>query len=432
MSSAILKSLQELVKEKVISEETAGAIRSYYENKATQGQSRMLVVFGILGALLVGLGIILILAHNWDDLSRTVKTVFAFLPLVIGQALCLFSLWKKPDSIVWREASSTFLFFAVGSSIALVSQIYNIPGNLSEFMMTWMFLCLLVIYIMRSSMTSLLYVAGITFFALESTFRYNEGVDYMYWLMLGLVLPYYFLLIKNKWESNFTWFHHWLLPASLVFSLATFTDREEEVMLMTYISLFGLFLAIAHLRLFRELPHIIRNGYRVIGTLGTLSLSFALSFDWYWEDLFREDFQGVAASPEFLFLVAISVIAIALTAFHYTKERLAPEKTEPMNLVFIVYLLLFAIGVKAPSVSVIFVNILVLFLGVFYIRKGASQDSLLKLNYGLLIIAVLVLCRFFDEELSFVVRGTLFVMVGIGFFVGNYMTIKKRKSAETK
>ncbi|HBF19134.1 MAG TPA: DUF2157 domain-containing protein, partial [Cryomorphaceae bacterium] len=45
----------------------------------------------------------------------------------------------------------------------------------------------------------------------------------------------------------------------------------------------------------------------------------------------------------------------------------------------------------------------------------------------LLIISILAICRFFDRDLSFVARGILFVSVGVGFFLVNYYTLKKRR-----
>ncbi|MEM6542707.1 MAG: DUF2157 domain-containing protein, partial [Bacteroidota bacterium] len=62
---------------------------------------------------------------------------------------------------------------------------------------------------------------------------------------------------------------------------------------------------------------------------------------------------------------------------------------------------------------------------------GAKQDHLGILNYGLLILTALVVCRFFDTDLSFVVRGIMFVSVGAGFFVANYLMLKKRKANES-
>ena len=122
---SLQKDLPELVEAGLIDQSTADRIQDYYLQKKGNPSNRLFVVFGVLGAILVGLGIILIVAHNWDQLPRMAKTVFAFLPLVIGQLLCAYALFKKSDSLAWRESSASFLFFALGASIALVSQVYN-------------------------------------------------------------------------------------------------------------------------------------------------------------------------------------------------------------------------------------------------------------------------------------------------------------------
>ena len=82
---SISKDIFELLEANVISEETAEKIREYYQIKKEDSTNKLFIVFGILGALLVGLGLILIIAHNWDELSRTTKIIFAFLPLIVGQ-----------------------------------------------------------------------------------------------------------------------------------------------------------------------------------------------------------------------------------------------------------------------------------------------------------------------------------------------------------
>ncbi len=183
---SIFKEIEELLGAGVISKETASRIEDYYSRKEDEpNYSRLFIVFGILGAILVGLGIILIISHNWDQLSRGVKTFFAFSPLVIGQILGLFVLLKKVSSIAWREGVAAFIFFAVGASIALVSQIYNLPGDLSSFLLTWMLLCLPLVYVMKSSIASLLYISGITFYGAQAGYWTNPAIEsYLYWLLL--------------------------------------------------------------------------------------------------------------------------------------------------------------------------------------------------------------------------------------------------------
>jgi len=208
----ILKDINELVDVGILTEETADKIQDYYKKKRISTPNGLFIVFGIIGAVLVGLGIIMIIAHNWDDLSRASKTIFAFVPMLIGQGLCGYALLIKQESITWRESSATFLFFAVGACIALISQIYNMPGNLSSFLLVWMLLCLPIIYLMKSSAVSMLYLIGITNYATEIGYGRNGSESYLYWLMLLLSLPHYYLLYKENPKSNFMVLHNWLIP----------------------------------------------------------------------------------------------------------------------------------------------------------------------------------------------------------------------------
>ena len=60
----ILKELPELIKAGIITQKTADKILDHYKNKSGSSTHRLLIVLGILGAILFGLGIILIIAHN--------------------------------------------------------------------------------------------------------------------------------------------------------------------------------------------------------------------------------------------------------------------------------------------------------------------------------------------------------------------------------
>lgn len=425
----LVNDLAELVKAGVISPETAANIRNYYGEKGGQANNRLLVVFGIIGAVLVGLGIILVLAHNWDEYSRTEKTFWAFLPLLVGQSLCVFVLIKKPASVAWKESSAAFLFFAVGACLSLVSQIYHIPGELSAFLLTWMLLCLPLIYVMKSSVTSLFYLVGITFYAAETSYwTYPGNVAYYYWILLLSIMPHYFLLGKKNPEGNFTIFHNWVIPLSVIISLGTIAGKTDELMVIAYFSLFGLIFLIGELDFFtRQKPA--NNGYRVLGFVGTMVLLLTLSFDWFWEHLRKEDFiwTEVINSPEFLAAILLTLMGSGLFVLHLKNESL--KRIHPIGGAFMVFVLLFIVGLYSP-LSILLINLLVLVIGIVTSTDGARRNNLGILNLGLLIIATLVVCRFFDTDLSFIVRGGLFVSVGIGFLAANYWMLKKRKTNE--
>ncbi|MGV8094287.1 MAG: DUF2157 domain-containing protein [Mangrovibacterium sp.] len=425
----IQKDIQELVNAEVISREIADKISDYYRNKGDLSVKRLYLVFGILGAILIGLGIILIIAHNWDDLSVTTKTGIAFLPLVTGQIICGFTLIKKPESVSWRESSSAFLFFAVGASISMISQIYNIPGNLSSFLLTWMLLCLPLIYLMRSSIVSLLYIIGITYYACETGYWSGPSSgSYTYWILLFLCLPHYYQLLKKRPESNFMIFHNWLIPVSVVITLGTLSKSNKEFMYIAYFNLFGFLYLLGNMKFFLK-QKLSNNGYLVTGTLGTIILLLTLSFDWFWKDLGKKSFyfNEVATSPEFIASAILFLLAGAL--FYREQTSKALRDINPFAIVFLLFIVTFFIGLGS-GISVLLINIIAFAIGVWTIRDGAKRNHLGILNFGLLIIAALVICRFFDEDISFAFRGILFVSVGIGFFAANYIMLKRRKTNE--
>lgn len=425
---SVLNEIEDWVKAGVISEEKAEDIRNYYLQKKGPSTHRLFVVFGSLGALLLGLGIILILAHNWDEFSRTTKTVFAFLPLILGQIFCGISLFIKNDSTTWRESTSVFLFFAVGASLSLVSQIYNIPGNISSFLLTWMLLVLPLIYLMNSSISSLLYLIGITAYAVESGYwSYDLDPNY-YWLLFLGILPYYYRLYRRSPASNLLTFHHWFIPISMVLSFGVVADAYGAFMFVAYMSLFGLFFLMGETPFFAD-QKLRNNSYKMIGSLGTLSLLLALSYDWFWSNLRKDtyDLTGVLTSPEFLASALASILASVLFVKQLKSDRL--RNINPTGSLFLVFMVIFSVGLWS-SLSMVLINIVVFLLGLLFILKGVKSNRLGTLNYGLLVIAALVICRFFDTDLSFVWRGILFVSVGIGFFITNIWMLKKRKANE--
>ena len=422
MARNILNALPELINNGVLTEEAAGRVRAYYLQQEQQQPQRTNLIFGMLGAILVGLGIILMVAHNWDTLPNSIKLFFSFIPLVAGQVLCGYTLFKKADNRTCRETSASFLFFAVGASIALVAQVYHIPGNLASFLLTWMLLSFPIIYIMSSSMVSLLYMVGITAFGVEEGYGYQAADDHYYWGLLLLAVPFYIQLVKKQPAGNATFFHHWFVAISLTICLGTVASSGARLMPIAYMSLFAMFYLLATMPWF-GFKRLLSNGYLVVGSLGTMILLLGLSFEFFWVELAAGTFRS--GFPEMLATALFTLAAIILLYLQVRDRREAP--LNPMSFVFLLFIVIYFIGLQAPIAGVVLMNLLVLAAAVFTIMRGLRLQHIGILNYGLLIIAVLVICRFFDTNISFVLRGLMFVAVGVGFFIANTRLAKKRK-----
>ena len=135
------------------------------------------------------------------------------------------------------------------------------------------------------------------------------------------------------------------------------------------------------------------------------------------------------ASPEFIVSIMLTLAAVALLVYQKKNEK--PLNIKPAEFVFILLIGIFLVGLSSPLVTLL-INILTLAVGILTIREGARNYHFGILNYGLLIVTALVICRFFDTDLSFILRGMLFVGVGFGFFFANYWMSKKKRTEVVK
>jgi uncharacterized membrane protein len=420
MNSRLKGQLSELLAEEVITAETAQKISAFYQSKDEHKPNRLFTIFGVLGALLSGLGIILIIGHNWDDMPRNIKTIFAFLPLLMGQIACWYSLIKN-KGVSWVESSTTFLILAVGATISLVSQIYNIPGNLGDFLLVWAVVTAPLMYLLRSNLALTIHLVLITWYACDIGYFYNGHMPWWYLALFAWVVPYYIKLQKENPQNNSTVVFNWLIPLSLVIALGTFT-KGDTLGFMMYLGFFGLLYNLGQLPLFKT-QKLRRNGFALIGSLGTTFLLTILTFEWFWKDARRETYDEMAL----LMTLVLFISGIAVLIFlHFTKQL---KRFNLFQYAFLIIGLLYLSQGLGYIHNIVLTNILVAALGLFAVRIGINRSSYGILNYGLVIITALIVCRFFDSNLNFILRGTLFISVGVGFFFTNYLLLKKQRKA---
>ena len=429
----LYQELPGLVSRGVVSEEVAGQLRAHYgppPPDAAIGIAKILIA--ILGTLLIGSGIILTLASNWDDLGRPARAVLSFLPLLLGQALAGYTLWRRMDSIAWREGASAFLALSVGASIALVGQTYHLPGNLANFLFTWLLLGLPLIYLYRSATVAMLYLIGATGWAIEAQ---NQGGHALwYWALLAGALPFLWMEHRRDSDAPRNAFLGWVLCLNLCVGLGVSLEKVlPGLWIILYTAMFAAFCLLGR----ESMTGRSGQPFRRIGGIGTVVLALVLTFDFAWNDIGYHYYRGGNARYlEWVGIADYALVLIALAAVVTLAVRAAGRQewdalawvVSPALACAFFSLESFESVAGVEELPIFAYNLYLFVLGIAVLRAGVFSGRIATANAGLGILALLFTFRFFDSDMGILARGVAFILIGMGFLGANLWMSRRAAS----
>lgn len=420
--------LPTLLSEGVLSTETATRLQQYYGTAQVRSRRPLvLLVCSIFGAILIGLGIILLFAHNWQDLSRPVRTVLAFLPLLGGQLLTGWAMQFRAASVAWREGAAMFLCLAVGACIALVGQTYHIPGNMANFLLVWIVLCLPLVYLLPAGLPAALAWVGLTFWAGYA--QRQGGLGVLFWPLAAVPVPYLWTALRTNPYGQRSVLLSWVLALCLSIAVGLMLeDRLRGLWIVVYTGLFAVFYLLdAYARdtasAFWQRP------WHTIGVAGLAGLSLFLTYDEPWRHIGRHydrtDWLGLTwvATHDGGLAVGLLALTLGFLVRLSRRQQMGPVLFGVAPWVAALAYVAVAFGVSTDVVMLVF-NIYVLLLGIGTIRSGIRHGRLGTMNGGLVLVTALIVARFLDVELSFTVRGIVFIGLGAAF-LGINLALKR-------
>lgn len=418
----LINELPRLAELHVIDAANAETLRQHYapQIRPPRSLSIGLTISAILGALLIGSGIILLLAHNWDDLARPVRAIVAMLPLLISITLAGFTLLRRADSTAWREGSGIFYFLSIGAAIALISQTYHLYSDMEKFLLVWMALSLPLIYLLRSGSVFVGFLACLVsyHFVLNEVWRSTPPSHRAWWGIVALLPFFAWHLWKHRESLTTTWISA-ALAIAVTFMLFAYVGKPDfRPWELPFSMTFALFYVtscsmFAHQRGWR-------NPLRAIGCLGIAALSIAFTFrDILSPDDLWENGRFAISLPLAVYWLLTAAAVIAAVGSMYRRHMSFNWIAALFG--FIVLMVMFS-----PNASLL-MNAYVTSLGIFTLVQGVKRDSLLSMNEGLILIVALIVGRFFDEDFGFVARGIAFILAGSGFLGMNIWVLSSRR-----
>lgn len=412
----------------IINQEQANQLRTRYGEIDDQPDYNLaFIIIGILGALLVGGGIILIVAYNWEDFSKTTRTVLSFAPLIVAQIIFGFAYFKRRNSIAWAEGASTFLMLMLAASIALVSQTYHIWGEPETFLWSWLVLSIPLIYLSNSSLVTIIYLIGIA----SWTMQVNGSDSVWYWLLLAAAVPHLILNMRTHSEFIRRNILGWALVLTFIFGwFGTIEASIPEFGLVGTALTFSMFYLLGDsIKIGGKI--FITRPFRAFAVSGSFVLLLFLTYEadfqaFDWAKLFNGSFYlPWAGHVNFIILIFFSICFLWLLS----RKILTQSWSERFATFLPLFTLLILIISRQSSdfQAMVMANIYLLAWGILYLVEGIQARHMGLINLGMLFILVLATARFFDTEWDFIVKGIAFIVLGLGFLAANWLLSKRIK-----
>jgi len=425
----LAEQLPEWEREGIVTSDGAQTLRERYAAEPRGGLAQMIV--GAVGALLIGTGLIALLASNWDDFPRWVRMALALGPLAATQVTSWWVLGRGEAAKPWqREAAALVQALAAGAALALVSQIYNLPGRWTDLVFWWCVVSVPLAWVLRSQAVAIAYLIGIAVWTVAQVADRGLGVssevaDVRLWypLLLAAILPLWpGPELRARPEPN----SRLVLAATALlglFAVAAFAagrgnTGEGGTFWLSMLSAAAILLFPLDRGGVAE-PHA-RKPQVLLGGLALVVMSLIATY----EAPARQLVKGVGFTLPlgWCWLLLAVVAGFAFVAFRQGRHAvlavaglaLVPLVAAPLSAgdasgwpVAIAY----SFVLLAAAVALITLE----FLG----RQGAAR-------IGAALIALLVVLRMADADVSLLVKGLAFIVIGAGFLGFNIFISRRR------
>jgi len=152
-----------------------------------------------------------------------------------------------------------------------------------------------------------------------------------------------------------------------------------------------------------------------------------LTFEWPWSGIARG--SPAAADAGVWTTAAVAVVLGAWATWHAVHLlRIREIHLGVTSAGWVVGALgyVLALAYLEPAARLL-VDLWLAAVGVTGLLEGWQSGRLVRANAGLLALATLAVARFFDADVSFLVRGLAFILVGAGFLLTNLVLVRRNR-----
>jgi uncharacterized membrane protein len=420
------RELPDLVAAGVLDAAAADRVQTHFVARVGAQVSPALVLLGSVGGLLIGLGAILLLAHNWSAMGRPLRTLISIAPLAACQGLALWVLARRATSAAWREPVALGLGLLLAAALALIGQTYHVSGDLESFLRAWMVLLLPLPFLLGATGVLLLACAVTIGWFCQA----GDLADALLLLVVVTVLgaAVAWRVRREPLAASSAW-SGWIALVTGSLALGFLVGRgAEELWPLAFSAWFALAYVLG-CRGWDEDTTLWVNPWRALGALGTAVLALVLTFEdawprhhgWWWYN--HVPTEGVSLAVTGALLAAVALLCWRSVSAQ--RRRMAPFAVAPA-VAFAMYVLHTR---DLSTAAVLCANVYAFALGAVLLAAGLRGLQMRSTNAGMAILCIWIALRFFDVDLGFAARGVFFMALG-GCFLGVNVWLVRRRRQE--
>jgi uncharacterized membrane protein len=416
------------VRDGLINQSQAEAIGERYPHQPGIAWGRL--VLSSVGAIIFGLGVILLFAYNWEAMHKFAKLGVIFGSLIAAHlaAMALHRPGYPPVASEGLHALGTMLF---GAGIWLIAQIYHLDEHYPNAIILWGIGALAFAWALPSLTQALMAVALVIVWQLTEVFEFEAPMHIAPWLLLLGVFPLVWRL-KSFSLAGFA--------TSALLTSITLTSLRVDDELIAPVLMFTATAAVAIGRLVAinrdwGMAHIER-AFLTPGFVAIIALLYILTFPDAADSLLGVDLDSPQESMYYFIPAALSVLLWVLVVIGRARQRIPTLSwSDAIAVISLGLTLLFTLVGFGPGEWVIAApfNLMFLTISLVLIITGARAGDRHDVTNGCLLLALLAASRYVDLFDSLLVRSLVFFLVGgILFAVGNYYSRNKEQRRQQR
>ena len=424
--AALREELPRWAEEGIVTPEAAAVLRERYRLDEDGGAYATLAAY-ILGALLVGGGMMSFVAWNWAFLPTVVKLTGGIVALVATQVIGYY-LWRVDGRRPWLGHAMVFLgLLLFGANLGLFAQAFNIYGHWQDAAGIWAIVGAAIALTTRSlpcaliaALLSVIWGVG----QMEGTPRFSLlSLPIAYGVSAALVI------------ATFRFKHGIMVAAAaggatILLTVAGVYDtvREDELLALYFVPLAVCSILLA-VSLFDTWASITA---RRLGLGGFVILAYLASFGAFGASVRDADVMGDAATFGLLLVTApLEMAAMALFVARVRQPR--PLTSSEVGAVISLVGLLSIMGAWSLSPLLIWLVAhvaLIAFIG-WSLRR--ANDDLERAHFWMAVTvgSAVIVTRFLEFETGLLFKAAVFTALGLGIIAVAYVFETRRRKVMT-